>query len=778
MMWLSSRVTPLLLGACLAAQAATTNSWIATGNSTWNTASNWDPAEVPNGVGSMAIITNTSLGVATLITSDINVILGALEISGASSFHFTITNDPGVTWRMENNGQGVSITGNGPGSNTTGDRLWVPIEIAEDLTVYTASKAVTFSGPITESGGSRQIIKTGSGYLVLGSEASTFTGGIHVRAGNLNAATTGSTTSKIGTGVITLGDTTGVSSSGVIGNGNYTNSIIVASGSSGTKIIRNSGGGGILNVYGPITLNDNLDINASSSTRYTRARGDISGLGGIVATSQAGREATNYVYLTGSNTFSGGVTLKTGNLRVIGHEIYGYVGATALNLTYSLGTGTLTIENGTILSGDGNSNRVITNSIVVNGNFKFGCDAARGTLRLLGPMDLGSEIRTLTMNSTVGHYIEGPISGAGGIIKKGAQGLNLYGANSFNGGFTISEGSVTYYGDSAFGTGLLTMGEAASTSNMSITGDGTVTNDIAVVAGVSGGRTLGCTNDATATYSGNITLGTDLILGGASSSPRSVVVSGPISGTGSLFVNGSALTTVTLSGANSYDGTTTVGGGTLYIANTTGSATSFGAVTVTNGILAGTGLLDGSTTIEAGGTLAPGNNGLGLLTINNALVLAAGSTNVMELNKALGTNDVVLANSITYGGTLVAINIAGDLAVGDSFKLFSTPTPSGAFSEVIVPGATAQFEPVSGLLTITGTMATYPTNILTSFNSSTSELTLSWPETHKGWLAQSNSVDVADTASWFPIPGSDAGTNLIITVDPATPKVFYRLVRP
>jgi len=150
----------------------------------------------------------------------------------------------------------------------------------------------------------------------------------------------------------------------------------------------------------------------------------------------------------------------------------------------------------------------------------------------------------------------------------------------------------------------------------------------------------------------------------------------------------------------------------------------------------------------------------------------------MELNKALGTNDVVLANSITYGGTLVAINIAGDLAVGDSFKLFSTQTPSGAFSEVIVPGATAQFEPVSGLLTITGTMATYPTDILTSFNSSTGELTLSWPETHKGWLAQSNSVDVADTASWFPIPGSDAGTNLTITVDPATPKVFYRLVKP
>lgn len=201
---LFSGALPIFLGMCLAAQAATTNSWISSGNGAWNSASDWDPAEVPNGVGSMAIITNTSLGASTLITSDLNITLGSLEISGASSYHFTITNEPGVAWRMENDGQGVFVTEKGPGTSTTGDRIWVPIELAEDLTVYSAAKAVTFSGPITESGGSRKLIKTGSGYATLGSTESLFAGGVQVKADSFNAPGS-SSTSKVGTGPITVG---------------------------------------------------------------------------------------------------------------------------------------------------------------------------------------------------------------------------------------------------------------------------------------------------------------------------------------------------------------------------------------------------------------------------------------------------------------------------------------------------------------------------------------------------------------------------------------------
>jgi hypothetical protein len=52
---------------------------------------------------------------------------------------------------------------------------------------------------------------------------------------------------------------------------------------------------------------------------------------------------------------------------------------------------------------------------------------------------------------------------------------------------------------------------------------------------------------------------------------------------------------------------------------------------------------------------------------------------------------------------------------------------------------------------------------------------LTWPPEYLGWTAQSNSVDISDSNSWYDIPGSDTATSLNITVEPGTPKVFYRL---
>jgi hypothetical protein len=39
-------------------------------------------------------------------------------------------------------------------------------------------------------------------------------------------------------------------------------------------------------------------------------------------------------------------------------------------------------------------------------------------------------------------------------------------------------------------------------------------------------------------------------------------------------------------------------------------------------------------------------------------------------------------------------------------------------------------------------------------------------------------VSVADSTSWHDIPGSQSGTNLTITIDPAKPEIFYRLRKP
>ncbi|MEO5714374.1 MAG: autotransporter-associated beta strand repeat-containing protein, partial [Luteolibacter sp.] len=85
-------------------------------------------------------------------------------------------------------------------------------------------------------------------------------------------------------------------------------------------------------------------------------------------------------------------------------------------------------------------------------------------------------------------------------------------------------------------------------------------------------------------------------------------------------------------GANSYTCPTTINGGTLLIngsqANTT---TTVAAV----GTLGGTGSIAGAVTNN--GTLAPGSNGIGNLTINNTLSLAGGSKLAWEIANWTGT---------------------------------------------------------------------------------------------------------------------------------------------
>ena len=71
-----------------------------------------------------------------------------------------------------------------------------------------------------------------------------------------------------------------------------------------------------------------------------------------------------------------------------------------------------------------------------------------------------------------------------------------------------------------------------------------------------------------------------------------------------------------------------------------------------------------------------------------------------------------------------------------------------------------------------------PTNI--TFSASGGVLTLSWPTGYTGWLLQSqtNSRTVGISTNWFDVVGAEATNTVAITIDPAQPAVFYRLVYP
>ena len=143
--------------------------------------------------------------------------------------------------------------------------------------------------------------------------------------------------------------------------------------------------------------------------------------------------------------------------------------------------------------------------------------------------------------------------------------------------------------------------------------------------------------------------------------------------------------TLTLTAANTYKGTTVVNAGTLLVNNTTGSGTGTGSVLVSS-ILGGTGVIGGAVTVNGGGTLAPGANGIGTLTINNALSLS-GNT-IMEINKSgttLTSDRVIEGLALNYGGTLTVTKLAGALAAGDTFTLFSAGSYTGNFTAFSLP---------------------------------------------------------------------------------------------
>ncbi len=121
----------------------------------------------------------------------------------------------------------------------------------------------------------------------------------------------------------------------------------------------------------------------------------------------------------------------------------------------------------------------------------------------------------------------------------------------------------------------------------------------------------------------------------------------------SLTKNGSDTLTLQ-SYSNTYTGNTTVNGGTLLVNGSTASAST---VTVNSGAaLGGLGFIDGAVTVNAGGSLSPGDSSLGTLAIGNILTLNAASTVVMEINKdgGLPSSDLIngLTGALTYAGTL------------------------------------------------------------------------------------------------------------------------------
>jgi autotransporter-associated beta strand protein len=141
--------------------------------------------------------------------------------------------------------------------------------------------------------------------------------------------------------------------------------------------------------------------------------------------------------------------------------------------------------------------------------------------------------------------------------------------------------------------------------------------------------------------------------------------------------------TLTLAAVNNYGGATTVNGGRLLV---NGSISSASSATVNGGgTLGGTGSIGRPVTVNAGGTVAPGVS-TGILTVNNNVTFAAGSSLAIEIDNG----QAPVCDRVAVSGTL---NISG--ATLDVQPIAMTP---GTYYVVATYGSlTGNFAGISGL---------------------------------------------------------------------------------
>ena len=171
--------------------------------------------------------------------------------------------------------------------------------------------------------------------------------------------------------------------------------------------------------------------------------------------------------------------------------------------------------------------------------------------------------------------------------------------------------------------------------------------------------------------------------------------------------------TMRLNAANTFSKPVAVSAGTLLV---NGSLTVGSPVTVSPGAtLGGTGVLNGAVTNY--GTLAPGNFGLGKLTISNTVNLSG--TVFMELSQSASgvtTNDLLTVSTpLMYNAALTVTNIGTNaLVAGNRFKLFNASGYAGSFSNYTLPWLAANLVWDTSQLAVNGTLAVAALPAITS----------------------------------------------------------------
>jgi hypothetical protein len=112
--------------------------------------------------------------------------------------------------------------------------------------------------------------------------------------------------------------------------------------------------------------------------------------------------------------------------------------------------------------------------------------------------------------------------------------------------------------------------------------------------------------------------------------------------------------------ANTWSGGLTINGGSVLANNTGGSAVGSGTVVVNStGALGGTGIVTPAVTVNFGGAISPGSNGVGTVTLTGGLTLNSGALLNFDLG-AIGASDkIAITGALALNGILNLTNVTG-----------------------------------------------------------------------------------------------------------------------
>ena len=513
---------------------------------------------------------------------------------------------------------------------------------------------------------------------------------------------------KAGSGVLNLSTNSSHSGGFFIQNGILGVSNITQIGTGSLEI-----GAGTLRANGNFAANRALALSSSSSTIDLQANtvtwdGVISGSGSLNVT------GSGVLVLGGVNTFSGETIVNPGGtislasadalgatslIRLIGDPI-GTVNGRAATLRF---TGSTTVGANIVADGDPIIDVATGETITLSGDIADGINpgdivkVGAGRLILTGTntytggtiVSAGQLVGNTTSlqgaiannaavefaQATDGTYA-GVMSGSGTLTKTGVGVVALTGANTYTGGTTISGGVLQLGGGAASGSiigPVVNNGALAVNRSDAYTFAGVISGAGTFVQNGTGTTTLTAAN----TYTGGTLISRGRLVGNTTSlqgliennatlefaQANASTFAGQMLGTGRFDKTGAGMLTLT-GNSSSFTGSTFVQSGELRVnGNLSRSVT-----TVQSGArLSGTGVI-GGLVANSGSVVSPGNSP-GLLSVNGAVNLQAGSTVEFEV-RATGTIDQIFATGAAQvGGTAAFTNLGGVYAFNSEYLL-------------------------------------------------------------------------------------------------------------